>query len=203
MQMLFDSGCVNCSNAKGPICVGCAAMLRAPPSISIDGLDSFRALWEFDDVSRHLVASFKYRGDLRAGRWCAKRLASIAPRALDAITWVPTTHSRRVKRGYDQAAELSRAVAAEVGMGSVAVLTRLREEAQTGGSRAHRLEGPRLRAIRGSPAAVALVDDVVTTGSSMRAAAAALRRAGASRVVGLALAVTPKRLPLRSQSAVS
>ena len=65
---------------------------------------------------------------------------------------------------------------------------------QTGRNRAGRLHGPVFRAHPHVPRArVLLVDDVVTTGATIRSAASALRRAGAVDVVPVAFAATPGR----------
>jgi predicted amidophosphoribosyltransferase len=62
---------------------------------------------------------------------------------------------------------------------------------QTGRSRRERLTGPAFVARRRVRGAVLVVDDVVTTGATLRAAEAALQQAGARAVHCLAAAATP------------
>lgn len=108
----------------------------------------------------------------------------------DALTWVPLSERRRKERGYDQALLLARAVGEHLGMEPEEVLCKMRHtQAQSGLlDGAARRENVRdaYRCIR--PGQVSgrrflLVDDVITTGSTLAACAAVLRQAGAADVV--------------------
>lgn len=108
-------------------------------------------------------------------------------------------HPRRLRRrGFNPAALLARSVARELGAPCAPVaLERLRDTpSQTGLDRAARrrnLRGAfRARIPLAGDDPVWLVDDVLTTGSTLAEAARALRRAGAKRVVGLCAARTPE-----------
>jgi ComF family protein len=105
---------------------------------------------------------------------------------------VPLSRRRRIERGYDQAALLARGLSRAAGLPLLAgALRRLRDAPpQVGLTRSERCAnaagafaaGP---AVRGR--AVALVDDVITTGATADACARALREAGATRVCAVAL----------------
>ena len=147
---------------------------------------------------RDVLLGFKY-GNRRqlahhfAGLLVNRLLASgVRPSEIDLVTWAPTSRQRRHRRGFDQAELVARRVAAQMGVPCRRLLEREGGVAQTGLDRATRLHGPVFRA---SPAAsgqrVLVIDDVVTTGSTLRSAEAAIRGAGARSVRRAAVATTP------------
>lgn len=153
----------------------------------------------YDGEVRTLVAALKFGRRRRVARALASRLVDDirsdvdAPR-FDVVTWAPTSARRHGARGYDQSELLARMVARRLGLPCRHLLERTRGEPQTGKSRVERLSGPvfRARPLR-RDMNVLVIDDVVTTGSTLRAAAHALRMAGADRVATRAVAVTPAR----------
>jgi predicted amidophosphoribosyltransferase len=163
------------------------------------GLDGLEAVLSYEGGARAIVAGLKYR-NARGG--LAPLAAAMAVRATsapdaDVVTWVPTTAGRVRGRGFDQAALLAHEVAARLRLPCHRLLSRGAGPPQTGRSLADRQVGPVMRgivAVQGLR--VLLVDDVVTTGSTMSAAGRALRDAGAARVFGVAAAATPRTLGL-------
>jgi predicted amidophosphoribosyltransferase len=150
----------------------------------------------YDQACRELVLAAKNHGrrDLLRpfGRALADQLATrLDPEAPWEVTWVPCSATGRHARGFDQGRILARVVAAHLGLEFSPLLRRVDAVAQTGRSREQRLVGPRFRARRPATGFVVLVDDVTTTGATLRSAAAALESAGARQVVPAAIASVP------------
>jgi predicted amidophosphoribosyltransferase len=169
--------------------VGALALPPAVPGIA--------ALFAYTGAGRDLVAGLKYRNGRAVLGWLGVALARLVPPgATEVVTWAPTHPERRRARGYDQAALLARAVAQQLAVPCSRLLRRTdRAGPQTGRPRAGRLAGPAFVATRAVPRAVLLVDDVVTTGATLRGAAQALEAAGARQVVLVAAAATPRPGP--------
>ena len=191
--MLFSTRCPSCG-APGPVpCGRCAAALRPAPTLATPaGLDRLCALLAYDGPGRELVARLKYRNLRAIVRQLAAAMAALVGSIdLDVVTWAPTTVVRRRDRGFDHAELLARAVARHLGIPARPLLARAHGPPQTGRAATERRLGPTFRARAPAPPRVLLVDDVVTTGATLTAAASCLRAAGATTVVGLAAARTP------------
>jgi ComF family protein len=147
-----------------------------------------------------LIAHFKYRASLGDGRLLGNLLATAlepADRTIDLIVPLPLHRSRLRERGFNQSAELARCVSHASGIPwRASLLQRVSDPA-------HQREANRRQRQRNVRNAfvcdtlpphrhIALLDDVITTGATARAAAAALKRAGAERVTLWALARTPR-----------
>ena len=146
-------------------------------------------------VARALIRGLQYTDRLGAVGGAVGALVGSAIALVDeepdVVTWVPADPGHRRERGYDQGQLLARRVARLLRRPARSLLVRDRSRPQTGLDRRRRLDGPGLRArgpVRGT---VLVVDDVVTTGGSLGAAARALRAAGAEGVLALTLAATP------------
>lgn len=186
------------SHRRVDLCLPCEAALPAPgPGRTGRGpLTGVHAAFGYAPPVDQLLPRLKFHGDLAAGRVLADGMAralATAPRP-EALVPVPLHASRLRSRGYDQALELARPLARALGLPLLGgVLRRVRPTApQTSldrHARRRNLEGAFVVVGRGPlPAHVALVDDVLTTGATLRAAAQALRGAGVARVDGWACA---------------
>ena len=163
-------------------------------ALRIEGVDALWAGWCHEGGAAELVRALKYGRVTAAVTPIADRMASVMPAALaaDLVTWIPCSPTRRRERGFDPAELLARALARRLRLRARLTLRRLDDEPQTARTREGRLAGPRLAVRRGRPRGLVLVvDDVCTTGSTLRVAADSLRRGGAAAVVAAVATVVP------------
>jgi ComF family protein len=149
-----------------------------------------------DGPARALVHGLKFEGVFRAAEALAGPSVPvcrlIGAGACDVAVPVPLHTARQRERGYNQSALLTRALASalRVRQEPRALARRLATAPQTGLERAQRLRNVRSAFAPGQGAVsgrrVLLVDDVVTTGATLAAAARTLLDAGAASVTAFA-----------------
>jgi predicted amidophosphoribosyltransferase len=195
----FPAVCAGCSVEGGSPCVSCSEAFSPAHELGdISDLDTVVGLIAYDGVSRPFIADLKYRGRWATARAFAPALAMLlddcigADRPGPVLTWAPTTPDRARRRGFDQAEVIAREVGHQSGRPVRRLLDREPGLQQTGRSRRERSHGIIFRPRTEITGAVVVFDDVVTTGATLSAAGRALQDAGASAVVGVALAATPK-----------
>ncbi len=200
-DFLFPLECIACGQPGWHCCGGCASAIPLAPRFWAE--TSLRASAAFPyahPLVRVLLHNLKFEGwtcaapplRLLVGKWCVKIGASFCPRNAVIIP-VPLHPARLRERGFNQAAMLAAAIATtlDLPMREGWLVRTLRTKPQTGAedrsknvAKAFTAQLP--GAIKGLP--ILLVDDVWTTGATMRECAKALRAAGSGPVYGFALA---------------
>ena len=181
--------CGRCGLRMGLATSACGACLRTPPPF-----EHTVCVADYGFPWDRLIADFKFAGraelaGLLAARLHAAWLQAASPASL--VLPVPLSAARLAERGYNQAWELARRVAANAGLSARADLllrpwetahqADLNRVARQQNLRSAFMVDPRQRSLLAGQR-VALVDDVMTTGATAREAAAVLLRAGAGAV---------------------
>jgi ComF family protein len=169
--------CPNCSDLKFAFDFARPAMMRDERTLGL--IHRLKYLREI-----HLAAAL---GGLAAEAFCDPRLVPALAQSWPLVP-VPLHRGRLRKRHFNQAAEIGRGLAAETGLPIVHALKRTRDTTtQTMLSRRQRMDNLRgafeitragRRLLENRPAGVVLVDDVLTTGSTVHECARVLRRHG-------------------------
>ena len=190
--------CATCGQTLAPDDGGCFDCRRRTPAFH-----QARSMGAYDGVLRHAVHQFKYRDRpqmaVPLGRLLAAYARDHAPEMnglrFDALLPVPMHPIRQRRRGYNQSERLARVLGSELSLPLLTgALLRVRptrpQVGLTGEARRTNLHGA--FAVKPPEAVIGktllLIDDVVTSGSSLHECALVLKAAGAKAVYALTLA---------------
>ncbi len=208
LAFAFPASCAVCSTLLSSdehiICNSCKNRLqplsgqilnRLKEEIQPAAFDDLFVALEFGPVFQHLIHLLKYQRYLSLAGFFAAQLYPILNNAYNIIAPVPLNRNRQRERGYNQSALIVKHLAGLSGWHfDTDLLTRLRNTpSQTKLNRAERKENMRNAFVckkNVSGLSVLLVDDVITTGSTLNTCAEEVKKSGAARV-DIAAIATP------------
>jgi ComF family protein len=198
LDEIFPPLCVGCRRIGRWICDRCwprVAWIGPNEQLPVPyGVDAVVAVAEHEGAAREAVHALKF-GERHAISAMMGRLMAeaVLPYGIDTVAPVPLHPARRRERGYDQAALLAGHIAKSIGKPCRKnLLRRVRKTRQQvsldGIHRQENVRGAFTACEQVEGETVLLVDDVLTTGATMSAAAEAARSGGASWIVACVFA---------------
>ncbi len=170
----------------------CGACLKHPPAF-----DRTLAVFSYAFPLDTLVQQCKYAGATSLTAFFAERMAqrAAAEHKLDLLLPMPLHPARLAQRGFNQAAEIARRLSPQVGISWLAdACQRVRNTPSQAGldlkSRQSNLRGAFACSMDLAGKRVALIDDVMTSGSSLNELSRVVRKAGAAEIQTWVLART-------------
>jgi competence protein ComFC len=150
------------------------------------------SIFLYNEFLKEVIAKFKFRGDYLLAKVFAEYFRVQIPKMTAHIyVPIPLSEERLYERGFNQALALLR----EAGLKPTEILTRVHAEKQSKKSRSERIHLPQVFQLSPETHAtdiqgksILLIDDIYTTGSTLRHAAKLLKEAGAERITSLTLA---------------
>lgn len=206
LDLFFPPKCMLCDrimdSSEELLCRSCMyGELPEYPTIApkVSYFSDCAVVFKYEDSIKEAILQFKFHGMKNYSRQFANWMTVIIRDKLagkyDMISWVPCSAFRRWKRGYDQAEVLARAVAEELHIPAVRTLRKVRHNRQQSRTtsaaqrRANVLDAYRSwRPEEFQKKRILLIDDVLTTGSTMSECGKTLRLAGSGDLVCAALA---------------
>ncbi|QIM15898.1 ComF family protein [Leucobacter insecticola] len=208
LAILWPTECVNCGAPDRDCCTRCRKELRRPGVMeaAVLGVPSYTA-GVYEGPARALLVAFKHGGRVRFARPLAERLRDPLLLALGhcgkrvpLLVTIPSRPAQTRARGFRHVNMLVRLSLRTEKVQHLSALRTLRgRTGQVGLSPADRERNASRIAVRRSAARVlrgrevVLVDDVMTTGASLRAAREVLQAAGAEVVAIAVLCVALRR----------
>jgi competence protein ComFC len=147
------------------------------------------SLFHYNEYLKDIIAKYKYRGDYALAEVFAPFLKErLKDMEFELVTAIPLSHERLKERGFNQ----GQALADLIGLHTVETLTRIHTEKQSKKSRQERISLPQVFQVMQSDLlehkSILIIDDIYTTGTTLRHAAKALITAGAKEVSSITLA---------------
>lgn len=186
--------CLACAEpSRKDLCARCCSSLSAAPERHLGGV-FVRSAFAHEGAARRLVHRLKYAAMASAAGPLARAMAPLLPADAGCLVPVPRVLARRWRYGVDPAETLSTVLGRITGLPVVPALRPAWWVARRAGPAGEPRGLPRFRSVRLAGEGAVLVDDVVTTGTTLGAAG---RAAGVRHAVTATAAVRGRRPAVR------
>ncbi|QAT49649.1 ComF family protein [Caproiciproducens sp. NJN-50] len=207
LELFFPPRCVFCDKIISPgtkICKTCAAAIAPVNALRCMNLPGCGqnipciVLYPYESQVRDSIIRFKFYGEKKNADFYAEQLSELVrkrmkPSSFDLVTAVPISRERKQGRGYNQSELVARKVADQLGLSYEECLEKVRDnpeqhllprlERLKNVAGVYRADGNRIAGKR-----ILLIDDIVTTGSTLCECAEVLLKTGARTVSCAAVA---------------
>lgn len=190
LESIHDPVCPNCGRPMEEklekLCEDCKEWQKDLNYASV--LSCNISLYRYNDFTKELIARFKYRGDYILAKIFTHELSKRLPQA-DYIVPIPLSAERLQERGFNQA----EAIGLVAGLKLTNGLVRIHTEKQAKKSRYERLHTKQVFELHPDAPdwtgkSILLLDDIYTTGTTMRHAAYILKTSGAKDIFSMTIA---------------
>ncbi len=215
IDFILPRNCFHCDKLLSPqekcLCFDCRSSIKRTDSALLENeyrrkfaescIDSFYSpfVFEKDSPLQSLIHNLKYSSQFTIGKYLGRQLYFYGINVLDewqaqAIVPVPLHHLKKATRGYNQAEFIAKGLAKLANIKIINPLKRKKyTETQTQLTAEERRENIRgafeLKKYPRLFDSVIILDDVITTGSTINEAARILKSAGMEKIFALSLAV--------------
>lgn len=205
LDWLFPETCLSCKKSGSALCSDCFSKLRSADPVEDDWITplySYR-----DPIVHQALFDIKFYGKFRVADCFGESLADAALSHLTEsvmttatevlIVPIPASHTGRLRRGYNQATAIAEALKKNIAVPARFDAHALTKTKKTERQATIKERGKRLSNMNGAFAArkdtvenqvIILVDDITTTGATLRDARRALQKAGAKKVFAVTIA---------------
>lgn len=203
-DIILPRTCFGCGKEGKYVCEQCDLFLSEAPNLFQQGdLEELFSAWEYDGLIKNIILEIKYKGMFDAIDELVEKVLStpdvkfVQHLELDAITFVPMFKKKEKQRGFNQAELIANKLGEMTGGKMLSLLEKVKDtSSQTKLDKTERAAN-----VKGSFSYcltsevkqvdnVLLVDDVWTSGSTMKECARVLKKSGAKRIFGFTIART-------------
>ena len=200
LSLIFPQLCIGCGKFNTLLCENCYEKINFYPlTVELEikdwSLEEIIVMAQYEGVTKKLIAALKYQGVKDVSKTLADMIylaTSLPP--IEAIAAVPLHSKRQRQRGFNQATEIALGLSRITQIPFVQLLQRTKHsqpQAKVSDKKIRLVHLDNTFAINQTTPdleSVLIVDDVITTGTTLNKCAQVLKQAGIKKIYGLVVA---------------